>query len=514
MKNSIVENLKILLSHKKVRDKTTEILNTPLYDNLDCHNLYNCFELQAKLVNLQIMLGSKLIDLEKLNLDDVINNFEKTTVDLIQKEYNPKTKSEFIHILFDNYFINGYMLHGTSKLHFDNIMSNGLNGNNNFKNIDLLNEINNVFISHKRKKCFEGKMNLLSSNCYYLSDHVYSAIYYAYQSPEYFSRFCANGHFMCDNNYDRFAYFRRDKNACYSNLEVFCNNNNFSEAEKSKVLNCFNLLWKENVNNDEHFYLFLVPRKLLNKTLSDNFETFYKELINYSKKDIVSFVLRPRLIHEKTYTPISVKDLLCVPLLNLHKKFKNSNKGKKFININDRKVIFDLYQISPYKKNKFYIFNADSDKIEKNLIFVSKNNESKVLSNNYTVLANELRANTKKGQEIIDKARSKITLDNLKKNLLLKACKDIKKCKILLDENLNLCFKKLYNMLFDYIIMLKSMIDNDDWFSNLDSGSYYTAYGELDQHYLILKAKDSLMYDRDLLLSRIENIENFVYKQK
>lgn len=514
MKNFLIENIKLLLSHKKVKDKTIELLNTPLYDNLDCYNLYNCFELQAKLINLQIMLGSKFVDLEKLNIEDIINNFEKTVVKMIQKEYKPKTKSEFIHILFDNYFNNGYLLHGTRKLHFENIMSNGLNGNNNFKNIDLLQDVNNIFLKHKRKKSFEGKINLLSSNCYYLSDHAYSAIYYAYQSPGYFSRFCANGHFMCDNSYDRFAYFRKDKNACYLNLEVFCNNNNFSETEKLKVFNCFNLLWKENVSCDEHFYLFLVPRKLLNKTLSNNFENFYKEIIGCSKKEIVSFVLRPRLIHEKIYTPIFVKDLQYVPLLDLHKKFKNSNKGKKFININDSKVFFDLYQISPYKKEQFYIFNADDDKIEKQHMFVAKDTESKFLTKNYIVLANEFRANTEMGQKIIDKARSKITLDNLKKKLLSKACRDIKKCKSLLDGNLDLCFKKLYKILFDYIIILKSMIDNDEWFSNLDTGSYYTAYGELDKHYLILKAKDSLMYDKDLLLSRIENIENFISMQK
>ena len=147
-------------------------------------------------------------------------------------------------------------------------------------------------------------MSLLLSKSYYLSDNAYSGIYYAYQSPEYLSRFCANGHFLNENCYERFAYFRRDKDSCLKNLKNFCKNNDFSDLETEKVLNCFEILWKQNVHKDEHFYLFLIPRKLVDRTEENITQYLRNNIKNMTKRQIINFMLRSRYIHDKTFTEV------------------------------------------------------------------------------------------------------------------------------------------------------------------------------------------------------------------
>lgn len=512
MKSAMINNIEKLINDEKVKDKINKLLNKKYQNNLDCDNLYSCFDLQAKLIILQIFAGKHEIDLAKVNLDELTKDFAGVVVKLILEIYKPKNKDEFLEIACCNYLENGYMCHGTSKKHCDNIKQNGLNGNNNFKNIELLNEINDIFLKHKRKKCFEGKMNLLSSNSYYVSDNIYSGIYYAYQSPEYFSRFCANGHLMKGNDYDRFAYFRRDKRVCKQNLKVFCVNNNFTKYERRKILKCFEILWMQNVDKNEHFYLCLIPRKFLNRIEQNIFKQLREKLNKLTKKDIVNILLRPRYIHDQSFTQISAQDILFIDLLDLHKSFKDSNKGEKFIYKNDKKTVYDLVIDVPYKNKKFFVFGKENDVVLEELEQISSSNEEKIIKKGCFIFANECAANTAYGKKIIDNARKLTSIKEIEVFFIKKAKKDLQRSKILLENDIDKCFKVVYKMMFDYVVVLKAMVDNGDWFSNLDTGSYYTAYGELDLHYMILKAKDSKVYDRELLLSRINNIETFVNK--
>ncbi len=511
MENQVVNNIKKIINNKLVKIKLDNLINGKIQNNFSCDNLYACFDLQAKLVLSQIFVGDYEIEINEQYLENIINNFEGTIVDVIQRVYKPKTKLEFLQIVTNNYLINGYMCHGTSRKHFENIIRNGLNGNNNFRNIEMLNEVNDIFLSHKRKKCFEGKMNLLSSNSFYLSDNIYSGIYYAYQSPEYFSRFCANGHLMKENCYDNFAYFRRDKRACRENLQQFCRDNKFAVKEQQSIMSCFDILWAENVHINEKFYLCLIPRSLVNRIEEPLIKYLSDNIKKLTKKQIINILIRPRYIHDKTYSSILPKNIQYVQLVDLYKKFTSSSKGKKYIMVDDKKYVYDIVLDVPNKNKKFFVFRSiDECKIRSDIVLVSKINEERILKKYVNTIANECTANTAYGNKIIKRARTLITLEKLKLKLLRKAILDLNKCKLLLHTDLDKCFKLIYKMLFGYVIVLKTMIDNNDWFSNLNTADYYTTYGILDPDYLILKAKDSKVYDYDLLSSRIENIERFI----
>ena len=511
MENEIVNNINRLIHNNSVKAKIDTILKQTEKSNLDCDNLFSCFDLQAKLILLQIFAGQYQLDINKINLDELVNNFEKVVVDIIQEKYSPKNKAEFLEIVCNNYLVNGYMCHGTSQIHFENIVKNGLNGNNNFRNIKILNKVNDIFLAHKRKKCFEGKMNLLSSNSFYISDHIYSGIYYAYQSPEYFSRFCANGHLMRENDYDRFAYFRRDKEICCQNLKLFCDKNNFTHQEKQEVVNCFKILWNENVHQNEHFYLFLIPRKLVNRTEETTIEYLRENLSNLTKRQMISNLLRPRHIHDKIFLTLPAESLLYIPLIDLHKKFKGTSIGEKYITRESKKFVFDLVRDIPYVRKHFYKFNNSCDyNIPSDLYVISNVNEEKIIERYCDLFANECIANTPYGIEVIEKARKLTSLKDIKLKLLKRAKKDLTRCKYLIDNDVDKCFKNVYKMMFEYIVMFKTIIDNNDWFSNLNTADYYTAYGQLDPDYMILKAKDSNIYDYNLLSQRLQNIESFI----
>lgn len=124
--------------------------------------------------------------------------------------------------------------------------------------------------------------------------------------------------------------------------------------------------------------------------------------------------------------------------------------------------------------------------------------------------ANLCRANTQQGEKIITQAREYVPYQEIIKQLTRKAQNEIEKCKKLLTSDIKKCFKQVYKMMFEYVVVLKTMFDNNNYFSSLDTGAYYTAYGLLDPHYKIKKAKDSFIYDKELLSSRIENIQNLL----
>lgn len=514
MNTNFIENAKNLIFSDITKNKVNKLLQERLKNNSSCDNLYACFDLQAKLILLQIFAGDKKVNIDDVDLEGFDNHFEEIVVNLIEKLYSPKNKKEFFNIVTKNYFTNGYMYHGTSSKHYKNIFKNGLNGKQNFKNVSMLKEVNEIFSNHKKYKCFEGKINVLESDCYYVSDRVYGSIYYAYQSPEYLSRFCANGYVTRGNEFDTFAYFRRDKKACYQNLKTFCKKYEFSLIEKNKTLSCFKKIWKENVVKNESFYLCLIPRKLLDRE--------EKELVNklaektqLTKAEIIQEILKPRYIHDKTYTHIMAENILFLPLLDLHKSFKNSSKGIKYVTHDCTEYIYDLVADFPYLEKRFYIFNQKTHKcLSNNLYLVSKDEYANFVKANCELLANICTVNTPAGEDAIKLAQSYITLDEYISNMQLKAQQDLKKIKSFLNKNIDKSFEILCNMLYNYFVIFKAVAEERKWFSSLDIGRYYISYWELDRSYLISKAKKSGIYDKTLIQSRVDNIEKFLISLK
>lgn len=507
MNNEVIKNIIELIHSPKVVSFSKHTLAEKLKNSGYCDNLYTCFDLEAKLINLQIFVGTNKIDLENLDLNRLLNRFEEVVVEYIDMFYKPRNKAEFVDIACENYFLNGYMFHGTSKKHYKNIRANGLNGNSNFKNNDLLKQVDIIFSSHRKHKCFEGKIELLQKDIFYASDHAYSGVYYAYQSPEHLSRFCANGHTTNGNAFDTFAYFRRDKKACLNNLKVICKTCNFSKKEEEITLRCFRTLWKENVAKNEKFYLFLIPRKIVDRTDFNFIEEIKASKSN--KQEIIKQMLNPKYIHNRISTHVPPADIFYIQLLDLHKSFKNSSKGTKYITHSGKEYFYDLVLDVPNKQKIYYCFNCEKTNSLSNLILVSKHDYDKILKSNLLPFANEAIANTPFGQSVIQDARKQISLQKAKEIYINTCKKDLKKCEKLLDNNEKL-YQQVNSMLTNYVVTLKVMIDNNILQSDLDTGAYSVARKSLDPHYALSHQFNSKTYDPEIVLDRLENIKRFI----
>lgn len=197
----------------------------------------NILETQLFIANTLKML---FVHKGNIELDEFIKNVKNIGVDrysinlLITKCKNSKIK--FFEYM-KNYYNNRFLYHGTNSKWLNNIKRYGLNGIRSFDYQQEISKAIGIFESYGIYNTFWGKNSEKWYFSYFVTDSIQSAVYYAHQSPEYFSKFCANGYCMkqlkkCDHE----AFWRRDFDACLNNVYILCKSIKMAETDIQNLL--------------------------------------------------------------------------------------------------------------------------------------------------------------------------------------------------------------------------------------------------------------------------------------
>lgn len=498
--------------------------NIDLLNNLECDNYFFGQSYETNFLKALILLNGN-IDikdmLKKINSsnDILLYCLEKIKCKLKIKIETEKNKVKLLNYITKVYIKNGYFFHGTTSQSIVYIKKNDLTSQFNDRSKQYIVNVNKIFEQHNIYRMFEGKINELKIFNFYVTDDPFSAIYYANQSPEFLSRFCANGGNMLDTSiYDRNAFWRRDYDSCKRNINTFMNKNNFSRDEISIVNECFHKLWQLNVSNKQYPILFIGKRKHINRNYTLKYEIIRQNINNYSFEEILDFMLVPDNIHDKQLSKIGYEFLSLIKLPNIYQfyKIKGASTNQKFLIYNNTKIFPDIIISAPFQK-KLFIKITDKNEIKyyKNIVFIPNNidflnqtiNDNFYFQNIDILLADSGIGLTSNGIELIIKLQKKYSIE-----YLLEFYKH--KINQLLNKKIDKV-GELFILVDNYYIRYITMKKYDNYYVNISSDKIDIEHFKVDDYNYMYKYKQTKLIQMESINKIISSVkEEFIKGDK
>jgi hypothetical protein len=217
----------------------------------------------------EILQESNINSMNSRELNDFFNRIIVLSVQKklgLEEIDSLEAKEKIANFVYTNYVENGYCFQGLNGNYRDSVMINGLTSKFSRLEDSRLIIVDDIFKKHGLDKIFYSKLDETTiTPYYYTTDQMSTAYHYSYHNPEWFSYFCASGNNMPDNEYDRSAYYMRDKESCRKNLEKLCANYHLSPQEQRYVLDFFSDSWENLIGNCQENAMVLIERQILNR---------------------------------------------------------------------------------------------------------------------------------------------------------------------------------------------------------------------------------------------------------
>ena len=266
----------IIINDEKLFEKYLEKLMR-LFKKVDAHN--------------EIKLGiSKLIVKTlcfKLKITDLEDNHNKKII---------------INYIYNNYVVNGYFYHSFPSCFINEVKEKGLDPINYYHSLEEIKNINRILEKYKIYNTFskelENKENIS------ITDSIFMASFYAYNSPLYLRDLCTNAFKGSNKKYIRDAYFFKDYKICKNNLETLIRKNEMNQKEKQIIMNFFDKEWKDLKIGDSYPAIAFIKRRDINKNNLSNYDDILSNLLNVDIYTSVSKILSTRFNEEKIFETV------------------------------------------------------------------------------------------------------------------------------------------------------------------------------------------------------------------
>ena len=154
-----------------------------------------------------------------------------------------ENKRKILVYLYEEYIVNGYMFHSFPSTFKDLVEEKGLDPKDYIYPVFYMKKLYYIFKNHKYDDMIP-KYLLEQINSIAMPDSPAMAYYYAFRSPQYFCELTATSKYYKDKKeYDKEAYYRKDKEACKNNLVLLAKHLNMTDKEEETVLTAFEKQW-------------------------------------------------------------------------------------------------------------------------------------------------------------------------------------------------------------------------------------------------------------------------------
>ena len=154
-----------------------------------------------------------------------------------------ENKRKILVYLYEEYIVNGYMFHSFPSTFKDLVEEKGLDPKDYIYPVFYMKKLYYIFKNHKYDDMIP-KYLLEQITSIAMTDSPAMAYYYAFRSPQYFCELTATSKYYKDKKeYDKEAYYRKDKEACKNNLVLLAKHLNMTEKEEETVLTAFEKQW-------------------------------------------------------------------------------------------------------------------------------------------------------------------------------------------------------------------------------------------------------------------------------
>lgn len=494
--NFIAEKVNKFINNYKYINYIEEILNSN--KNLGNLEYSNISEIQNVIASTLKMLfvHEGDVDLEDFLINIKTMSINEYSINLLKQKYKNSKINFFNHML--NYYNNRFFYHGTNSKWLNQCKKAGLNGIRNCDYQQQIIKVIDLFESYGVYKVFEGRNKELKGFKYYITDSIDSAVYYAHQSPEYFSRFCANGYCMrLLDNCDHEAFWRRDYKACLNNVQILCKSINMKKKDTLIVINLFNNLWKNEVKNNQHPIIFIGKMNEINQS-NDNFNEIKKNIDDYSFKNLYDIFTTPSEIHNKRFATINNDFLSIIHIPNLYNLYKFTTSDfseNQYVVHNKIKYYPDILITNEYYKNLYFILKDINEvkRISDTIYFVPKEyNKINIYINDKFYIQNLQYLILTNGKGITENGKKFIINNNIN------------------FEKVHKYYQILTNKLINEYCELSQLEDKVELYSVIANNIFYNLYimSEVNKLPVLVDCgyKSKLHYDYD--------IDNYWYKSQ
>ena len=237
-----------------------------------------------------------------------------------------ENKRKILVYLYEEYIVNGYMFHSFPSTFKDLVEEKGLDPKDYIYPVFYMKKLYYIFKNHKYDDMIP-KYLLEQIASIAMTDSPAMAYYYAFRSPQYFCELTATSKYYKDKKeYDKEAYYRKDKEACKNNLVLLAKHLNMTDKEENTVLTAFEKQWDILDASNSLPQIAFISRKEVGKDkLNDIDDILHKARV----EDLVIGIARitdSRYAHVKRYSAL-------LPLTFTVKTFPSYRevKNNKFI---------------------------------------------------------------------------------------------------------------------------------------------------------------------------------------
>ncbi len=298
----VLELLSTVLNHRKTMNKKSPF---SINGEEKMYNLYSMLILIDAIIKYQIIVKSDtyfetfIHQLEKLtssykNHQELVIGINSILGDIIRVELGLsdlvkyENKRKVLEKIYDRYIVNGYCFHSFPSVFKDTVEANGIRPKNYKYPQEVMKQIAHIFKNHRYPNFIPQDL-LEKSPKVYLTDSPLMAYYYAISSPTYFCDITSTSPYMKGNQYDTFAYYRKDFKACRKNLEQLGRHVHLSEKEHKIISEAFKKQWQKLQVNTSIPCIAVIERRVVGRNYLPDIDAILK---NAKKEDFVISMAR------------------------------------------------------------------------------------------------------------------------------------------------------------------------------------------------------------------------------
>ena len=335
-----------------LKDKTTSIdyenyvnKEKPLYIAIDALFKYKIIIEDIIFLDKYIESLSKLM--KKINnfadIEDGINKLIGKTcarklgiIDL----NDHKSKEEILKYIYKKYIVEGYMFHSISCIYKDEIKVNGIKP-------EFYDNIYEKFIEVKRilsKNKADGIIEkTFEENYITMTDNFAKSYYYATNCPMFFSKLLSNNYILKEKKHKEDAYYRKDYNDCFNNLNKILNTLPLTIKEQTYIKKVCNEEWILLKNDINKPTIIMIKRSVIGNNYFQDIDKIIESSKDTDIGKLLNKLLSSRYDNVKVSNIIKPENIEFIQLFSYNDIYINKLTEKevlqKNIGISDEKFI-------------------------------------------------------------------------------------------------------------------------------------------------------------------------------
>lgn len=144
--------------------------------------------------------------------------------------------------IIQNIVLDGYCFHSFNANFLPSIQKNGLTTDVKAWDNKEIEVIHHIFSLHQYKNVF-GFYQFTKQNPIFAAGSLSSSSFYAYSSPAWYRNFVSGGVNGSKDIYDKTAFYTRNSNQAFQNIQILCKNASLNDTETNIVIEFFQKYW-------------------------------------------------------------------------------------------------------------------------------------------------------------------------------------------------------------------------------------------------------------------------------